>query len=312
MNVSVVIPLYNKAPHIRRTIDSVLRQTYSDFEIIVVDDGSTDGGHEVVQSYTDNRIKLIRQVNQGVSAARNKGIACAESELVAFLDADDEWCEDFLETVINLHSHFPQAGLYGTNFLICENACMRKNSLLSKVAESEGCLIDNYFERVTLGSPPFWSSSVMIPKIVLNNIDGFPVGVKTGEDIHTWIRIALRYPIACSSKECAIYHLDAVNRVAGREPREDLAWANLIEQADIGKLSPTEQLYCKEFLCKRRLKLATLHIIAGRLSQARSLIFKTSDTRIFRVRRYTLLVLSLFPHSVVNLLFSVKRKFFKT
>ena len=100
--VSVVIPLYNKAPYIDRALRSVLAQTFQDFEVIIVDDGSTDGGAKIVKSTTDKRIKLIQQKNSGVSAARNRGIQESKSKLIAFLDADDEWKSRFLEVILRL------------------------------------------------------------------------------------------------------------------------------------------------------------------------------------------------------------------
>ena len=88
---SIVIPLYNKAEYVPKTLASVLNQTYSDFELIIVDDGSTDDSLEVINSFVDNRIKIVKQKNGGVSAARNRGIIEAKYELIALLDADDWW-----------------------------------------------------------------------------------------------------------------------------------------------------------------------------------------------------------------------------
>jgi glycosyltransferase involved in cell wall biosynthesis len=97
VKVSIIIPLYNKAPFIERSLKSALGQTFADFELIVVDDGSTDGGHEIVERCGDSRVRLIRQANAGPGAARNRGLAEASGEFVAFLDADDEWLPAFLE-----------------------------------------------------------------------------------------------------------------------------------------------------------------------------------------------------------------------
>ena len=94
--ISVIIPLYNKEDYISRAIDSVLRQTFKDFELIIVNDGSTDQGPGIARNFHDRRIRVIDQQNSGEGAARNRGVAEARAELVAFLDADDEWESSFL------------------------------------------------------------------------------------------------------------------------------------------------------------------------------------------------------------------------
>ena len=91
MKVSVIIPLYNKSQYIARTLDSVLAQTFQDYEVIVVNDGSTDDGPRIVRQYRDPRLRLVSQENRGLSGARNRGIAESRTDWVAFLDADDEW-----------------------------------------------------------------------------------------------------------------------------------------------------------------------------------------------------------------------------
>src|SRR5690349_15888802 len=100
--VSVIIPLYNKAPYLRRALESIASQTFADFEAIVVDDGSTDGSERIAAEFADPRFRVLRQPNRGPGSARNLGIAEARGELLAFLDADDEWLPDFLETTTSL------------------------------------------------------------------------------------------------------------------------------------------------------------------------------------------------------------------
>jgi Glycosyl transferase family 2 len=109
MRVSVVVPLYNKAAYIRRTITSITAQTFPDFEVIVVDDGSTDDGAHIAESAGDSRVRVIRQPNGGPGAARNRGIAESRGGLVAFLDADDEWLPEYLQKSIEVLDEFPAA-----------------------------------------------------------------------------------------------------------------------------------------------------------------------------------------------------------
>ena len=262
--VSVVIPLYNKESSIRTTLSSVLRQTVTDFEVVIVDDGSKDSSADVVQEFEDARIRLIKQQNAGQSAARNRGIAEARGDLIAFIDADDFWFPHFLETVLALRDRFPQAGAYATAFVAVEGGGVRRfpHSEVSHLLEGE--LIKDYFRSCTLGSSMVCSSSVMIPKSVFDKVGGFPVGERDGPDLHMWARIALEYPIAWSTVECVIWNLDAQNRIAGRIPMADVSFAKLLEDAISKGRVPVEQArWIKAYLARLRILYAAMNIARG-------------------------------------------------
>lgn len=213
IKVSVIIPLYNKEPYVRRAVDSVLNQKVQDFEIIIVDDGSTDKGPMIIQGIKDSRIQLIKQKNKGVSSARNKGIKESRAELIAFLDADDEWCPNFLDYILELNKDYPRAGLYATAYQ--KLGPYGKNTTSSKklkILSIPNNTILNYFQLVSQGIYPISSSSVCIPKRVFNSIGGFPIGVSWGEDTYMWGKIGLYYQMAYSFKIGAIYHMEALNR----------------------------------------------------------------------------------------------------
>lgn len=213
MKFSIIIPLYNKSSCITRAVQSVLDQTCDEFELIVIDDGSTDGGGEVVKLFTDPRISLVRQENAGVSAARNKGISFAKGELVAFLDADDSWKSDFLKTIERLREKFPQAGLYATAYQIVGPSGQSRQVRLKVIPEPpwEG-IVPSYFKSAALGEPPVCASAVAIPYDILMEYGGFLLGKRMGEDLDLWGRIALKYPVAISTQVEATYHHDAENR----------------------------------------------------------------------------------------------------
>lgn len=205
-SVSVVIPLYNKAPYIARAIDSVLAQTVQDFEIVVVDDGSTDNGGEIVASYKDPRIRLIRQENKGVSAARNRGIEEAQTDFLAFLDADDEWETDHLEVLLRLKRSFPEAGAYTTAYFYVYPGEKIVPAKFKAIPASpwEGILSD-YFKAAALGDPPATSSTIATKKTILKELGGFNVFLKRGEDLDLWARLALREDIAFSWEGICLY-----------------------------------------------------------------------------------------------------------
>lgn len=220
--ISVIIPLYNKKDSIATALNSVLAQTYQDFEVVVVDDGSTDDGAAVVEQYTDERIRLIHQANAGVSAARNKGIAEARGEYVAFLDADDEWMPEFLAEIVALQQEFPECRAQVTSYVQCQNGEKRGIVLNRLPFEGVHGVLTNYFEVSAHSHPPVWTSAVCIERALLQEIGGFPLGIKSGEDLLIWARIAVRTHWAYSLKAYAVFNVEgySVNERPKRIPAE--------------------------------------------------------------------------------------------
>jgi glycosyltransferase involved in cell wall biosynthesis len=205
--ISVIIPLFNKENEVQRSINSVLTQTVSDFELIVVNDGSTDKGFDIVRAIKDPRIRVIDQDNAGVSAARNRGIAEAKSGLIAFLDADDEWRPDFLETIMHLKNKFSSCEVYATNYVFRRKNNITRNTVIRglPVGFKEGNLTD-YFKIASQSDPPLSSSAVAVTKIAIESVGGFPVGITSGEDLITWAKLAAKYQIAYSSEPKAYFY----------------------------------------------------------------------------------------------------------
>jgi glycosyltransferase involved in cell wall biosynthesis len=308
MSISVVIPLYNKAPHIKRTLQSVLSQTVLPDEIIVVDDGSTDGGGEIVKSLSVPGLRLIRQENQGVSAARNRGIAEAEGELIAFLDSDDAWKPRFLEVILQMCRDFPQAGAYATCFeSITPNGVkdtFDRNILPPGINRG---LITNYFG--SLSRWPVWTSATVVPKRILVEIDGFPVGEALTEDLDLWFRIALRYPIAWSNEELAIYYQDATNRTIGsRRFTQEAIIARTIRSAIRAGLVPPEYVEdVREFAVLYQLFSARDCLTQGKKDLARQILDHARGTRKFAREWWKWRILAALPGNLGPRLWQVKQ-----
>jgi glycosyltransferase involved in cell wall biosynthesis len=193
---SVVVPLYNKAQHITRTLQSVFAQTCQDFEIVVVDDGSTDRSADVVNALEDPRLHLIQVPNGGVSAARNRGIAAAQGRWVAFLDADDWYHPSHLATLASAIRACPDANMVASGFRNIDEDKLA--SFLGWAAEP-----DQPLERITdlpsrwMYAAVFFTSSVAVQRAVLNAVQPcFVVGESHGEDLDLWFRLAEQGPVA--------------------------------------------------------------------------------------------------------------------
>jgi GT2 family glycosyltransferase len=197
--VSVVIPLFQKADVIGQTIEAVLRQTYPLFELIVVDDGSTDGGGDVVAAFEDRRIRLIRQGNAGASAARNRGVAAARGDWIAFLDADDLWAGRHLENLMAAASRGDAVAVFANHLLASRSAPVMK-------ADVPDQRVDDPFAFV-LATYPYavHPSSLMVERAALIRAGLFPVGAVMGEDTDTWCRLAFEGPFRYVAEPTAVY-----------------------------------------------------------------------------------------------------------
>lgn len=298
-SVSVVIPLYNKATHVAKAIESVLNQTIRAQEIVVIDDGSTDGSADAALRIKDDRIRVISQPNRGVSAARNYGIELATSQLIAFLDADDEWHPDFLESVTELAKAYPSAGMFATAF--------QYRSTNGKIIDqkygwvpSEPGLIEDYF-RAACVLQPVCSSSVMVPKQVLLETGGFPEGVVMGEDLDAWMKIALRYRVAWSPKVGATISMDADSRASHAFYEGDISFAQILENWK----SPNA--YATEYVNKWRLLMVGSNWFAGRPDIARELLRKTRKTKLFRAEWIHWRLITFLPHHLSMGLWRLKQ-----
>lgn len=231
MRFSVIIPLYNKASYVAKAIGSVLSQIFDDYELIVMDDGSKDDSFSMAQKAIggSDHCYLYKQENSGVSMARNNAVALSHGEYLCFLDADDWWEPIFLKEISKMIDEFPDAGIYGTNYTIV-NETKRK----TRVANVG---VENGFEKGYINycqvyaktlAMPLWTGAVCIPRKVFDEMQGFPKGIKLGEDFLLWIRIALKYKVAFLNKPLSYYNqdVDAASRGVGRlhDPKEHMLW----------------------------------------------------------------------------------------
>ena len=203
IKVSVIIPVYNKQDYIKRTINSVLNQTYKNFEIIVVDDGSTDNSLKAIKQIKDKRIKVFAQKNLGVSNARNKGIKQAKGNYIAFLDADDEFLPKYLETIAKLIIKYPGNSFFGTAFKKIFN---NNKKDICTFSTKKDFIIKDFISALADNEKFFVHiSSVVIKKEVFNEIGyfyshslKFLLGATIVEDFDLFIRIAYKYPLVYS------------------------------------------------------------------------------------------------------------------
>lgn len=231
MKFSVIIPLYNKAPYVAKAIGSVLVQTYTDFELVIMDDGSKDDSYILANKAIEGhgQCHLYRQQNSGVSVARNNAVVLSQGEYLCFLDADDWWEPTFLEEMSKLTDEYPDAGIYGTNYTIVNET--KRKTRIANIGVEQG------FEKGYINyckvyartlAMPLWTGTVCVPRKVFDEMKGFPIGIKLGEDFLLWIQIALKYRVAFLNKPLSYYNqdVDVAKRGVGKlhNPQHHMLW----------------------------------------------------------------------------------------
>ncbi len=196
--VSVVIPAYNAMTYLPETVESVLRQTFTDFEVLIIDDGSSDQVVQWASQLSDSRVKLISQENQGLPGARNTGIAHAQAEYIAFLDADDLWEPTKLEKQVRCLDENPAVGLVHTWMVLVDEQGKSTGKVMP--SNAEGYVWKQLAERNAIACP-----SVVVRRCCFETVGMFDRNLRSLEDWEMWIRIAAQYPFAVIKEPLAYY-----------------------------------------------------------------------------------------------------------
>lgn len=234
--ISIVIPLYNKEKSINKTLQSVIEQTFSDWECIIVNDGSTDNSavvcEEFINSFTSTHtrsIRLFSKPNGGVSSARNYGIEKSHGEYVAFLDGDDVWEPDYLVALNQLIKDYPNAVLYGLGY-----GWIKGGERISRAGENFRGIVPNDGTWLMR----FWTTTCCAPKAMIQKVGLFNDQLTHGEDLDMWWRLMLKGEVVFDNmREYAYYVQDAENRAMHRVPPIDKHVVSIIDQYETARVS---------------------------------------------------------------------------
>jgi GT2 family glycosyltransferase len=296
--VSVVIPLYNKAPHVERTLRSVFAQTFEDYEVIVIDDGSTDDSAARVAALRHPRLHLIRQANAGPGAARNRGIAEARGGIVAFIDADDEWHPDYLRHAVGqLHEH-PEAAAVTCAHIDVPPGCStwpfwRRHGIVPGIFRARP---DTSPALLVTLVAFMWTGATAARTAVVRRLGGFyERGSRYGEDAVLMLNLALHEALVLSAEPLAIYHRersDLNRRDLGPRPVEPF----LLDPGPIAMTAPAAlQPLLGAFLNARAMKTACMLTYWGQWREGRALMRRFRSRRCWRLPLFAAATLGVNP-----------------
>jgi glycosyltransferase involved in cell wall biosynthesis len=275
--ISVIIPLFNKSDYVIESIESVLRQSSSAEEIIIIDDGSTDGSVDtIIKAGLDKFVKIHLQKNAGVSAARNKGIAIATGEFVAFLDADDRFSSDYIKTIRMLAKHYPQAHMLCTGYTRFWPNGHTASCTLQPNSSFEQILIDDFYSSWSQHAFTFTSAIAARRSVMLQQNIMFPIGERLGEDQDVWFRLCEAGPTAYANTPAVEYRMAVAGSATNQSIITDLLPCyQRLEQRIRNELIPAHLLYgAKKLLSAHLINVARARINIGDIDGAISLLHR--------------------------------------
>ena len=296
VKISVVIPVFNKGFILNETLNSVLQQTFTNFEIIIINDGSIDNSLEVLSKFNDSRIYVYSQENKGAAAARNLGIEKSNGEFIAFLDADDYWFPNHLEELIKLSEQYPNCGCYCSRYQIKNTKNSILNPTFKNISSEFIGIVENYFAS----NHPFKINitlNQMIPKKIVTEMGGFTEEVTNGQDLELWTKIGIKYPIAVHNKITAIYNNYLLNTLS----KNSFKTMKLMDFKQF-EFEENKNPDLKNFLDFHRVFYAKHYKIIGDNESAQFYLKDVNKDNIpFRMK-----VLFKTPSSILNTLFKLK------
>jgi GT2 family glycosyltransferase len=276
MRVSVIIPLFNKAPFIERALRSVAAQTFAGFEIILVDDGSTDGGLTIAEEFSDSRLRIVRQENAGPGAARNRGLREARSEFVAFLDADDEWLPDYLDASLHSLDDSRNAAAVVSGYFEHPAGVSRAEMWRRRgLRDGEMRLSSETQPSLAIALLAYMTPCTTVARTeVLRKQGGFYERdhCAYGEDAHLWLKLLLNESVIVNLKPLARIHFEASGATQTRRSMRPVE--PFLRDPDEIKSScpPHLRELLSRILAIRALKTACMLGYWGRWREAREIV----------------------------------------
>jgi len=296
MKISVVVPLFNKTAHVRSAVISALSQSHPVHEVIVVDDGSTDGGAQSLASIDDPRLQVVLQPNSGVSAARNRGISMATGDWISFLDADDWQHPELMRTFCRAHEAHRGVEMMGAGFLSILEWCNPERVAWPLVSTSPSFELVDDLHRRWMRRAPFVTSSVTIKADLLHAMQPcFARNEHTGEDLDLWFRVAEHTPVVVVNESLAAYRMMSDGLSARFAAEEPPYLQRMQARAKAQELPSHQRASACWFVGQQRITMARAAVAAGRRREALSILTKAHGARLTPRWGLSVLMALMFP-----------------